>query len=225
VRDHEVRLLHLAIVIRSGLDVTAARALGGLGIGPCEILVAALLVSFALYLVVARPLARYLATVRYVVADLGEARDRPGLQHDGERKDLADAEYALQLGIGLLQFHPVFDNRLDLIDLAGQMVDGLLADGPCQRKVLVVRQVRGYPVLTERFHVARLELEAVVPANNVLQAHDERSPQLHQVHAFPQKIADRPVFPGVDVSLGQNAEPQHVAQPEGIVLIIGMLKP
>ena len=69
---------------------------GRLRIGPCQILVAALLVPFAFHLVVAEPFARYFAAVGYVVADLGESTDRTGIQQDGERQDLSHAEYALQ---------------------------------------------------------------------------------------------------------------------------------
>jgi hypothetical protein len=118
VRDHEVCLLHLAIVIGSRLYIAATCTLSGLGIGPCKILVAAFLVSFALDFVVAEPLARYFPAVGYIISDFRKAGNRPGLEHNRERESFADTEYALQLGIGLLKFDPVLDNRFDLVDLA-----------------------------------------------------------------------------------------------------------
>ncbi len=73
VRSHEISLLHLAIVVRPGLRIAASGALGCLGISPREILVAALLVSLALYPVVVEPFARYLPAIGYIVADLSES--------------------------------------------------------------------------------------------------------------------------------------------------------
>ena len=96
MRGHEVGLLHLAIVVCPGLCVAPPGVLSCLGIGPCKVLVAAFLVSFALHLIIAEPFARYLPAVGYVVADLGESTDRTGLQQDGERQNLSHAEYALQ---------------------------------------------------------------------------------------------------------------------------------
>ncbi len=95
VRNHKIRLLHLAIVVRPGLRIAASGALGCLGLGPREIFIAAFLVAFSFHLVITKPLARYLAAIGHIVPNLGKARDRPGLQHDGQRQNLADTEDAL----------------------------------------------------------------------------------------------------------------------------------
>jgi len=82
MRTHEIRLLHLATVVRPGLRIAASCALSRLGISPRKIFVAVLLVAFSFRLVVAQPLARYLAAVRHIVANFLKMRDWPCLQHD-----------------------------------------------------------------------------------------------------------------------------------------------
>ena len=96
---------------------------------------------------------------------------------------------------------------------------------PAQRDVFVSCKQGGYAVLAERFYVGRHEPVAVVPAKDVLEADDERGPESDQVHALPEEIADRTVFLGVDVPLRKDPQPQHLGEPEGVVLIVGEFQP
>lgn len=74
-----------------------------------------------------------------------------------------------------------------------------------------VTHLKATSVFAERLDIARLELEAAVAAKDVLQANDERGPQSYQVHALTQKIVYWPVFPWINISLGQYPQPQHFA--------------
>lgn len=82
----------------------------------------------------------------------------------------------------------------------------------------------GYSVLAKCFHISYLKLEAFIATDDVLETDDKRGPQSHQVHALSQKITDWPVYFGIDISLGQDPQPQHIGQPECIVLVVGIFQ-
>ena len=91
MRYHSVGLLHLALVICPGFRIVTPGDLGSFGKGPRQVFVAAFLVPFAFLLIVADPFGRNLPAVGAVVADLREATDRAGLQHDGQSQRLSHA--------------------------------------------------------------------------------------------------------------------------------------
>src|SRR5208283_4350728 len=86
-----------------------------------------------------------------------------------------------------LLFHGPF-NRLDL---SRQRVNGILAHLASKREVFIVRQQWCHTILCQYFDIIRLHLATQAPADDVLQAHNERRPQLHQMAPLPQKIPYR----------------------------------
>ena len=81
----------LALVVALDLRVVAHREVGRLDVGPGKILVAVLAVAFTLLLAVADPFAAHAATIGGVVAHLGKALNRAGLEHDGQPQGLGVA--------------------------------------------------------------------------------------------------------------------------------------
>jgi len=99
MRDHRIGFLHLTLVKCSGLWIIAPGNLGSFGKGPRQVFVAAFLVSFAFFLVVADPFGRNLPAVGAVVADLHKTADRTGLKHDGKSQRLTHALHREELFI------------------------------------------------------------------------------------------------------------------------------
>ncbi len=170
MRYHGVGLLHLALVKCPCFGIIAPGDLGSLGKCPRQIFVAAFLVPFALFFIVADPFGRNFPTVGAIVAHLRKAGDRAGLQHDRKSQGLPHALHGEELFVLFAQLHSFFDNVFDGFDLARQKIDGLLADLAGQCQVFVLIKERRNAIRIQCLDVICLEPKPVVTANDVLQA-------------------------------------------------------
>jgi len=173
VCDHKIRSLHLPVVIRPGFVVQPPCALRCLGEGPGRILIAAFLIPFAFCLLVADPFAGDLPSIGDEVAYFIEPTDGAGLQHDGECQNFSDAGNVKEGIVWLAQLHLSLYDMLNGFDLTGQKINDFFTDLSGQCNIFVSRKKRCNPVRLHCLHVADFELDAVVPADDVLQTDDE----------------------------------------------------
>lgn len=143
VRHHPVRLLYLVIIISPRVIIVPPGQLSGFRESPSKVLVAVLLVPGALLLVVADPFGRNLPAIGHVVAHLGKAADRSGLQHDRKAQNLPDAGFGQKTVIGFSKVYLLLYDGLDRLDLAGKEIDALFADLAGQGQILVPFQEGG----------------------------------------------------------------------------------
>ena len=165
--------------------------LGRLREGPRQVPVAVSDIASSLDLVITGPLATDLPTVGSEVANFSEPTDGPRLHQDRHSENVSDSGQGDQQSENPFPLQALQRPSFDLVDLAGQAINGFFAGLARQQKRLIFVQKRRDQIPRQSFEVPALDLHSAVATNDMLKTHDQGRSNLDQVRPLSQNIPQR----------------------------------